>query len=97
MGALLFSFVVCLSPSLAFAAFIAVQCCGSGSGTAWIRIIFGKLDPDPHHFRKLDPDPHHFGKLDPDPHQSGKLDPDQNPNQSEKQDPNPQQSEKVEA
>ena len=24
-----------------------MQCCGSGSGSAWIRIGFGRLDPDP--------------------------------------------------
>jgi hypothetical protein len=54
-----------------------------------IRIIFRKLDPDPH--------PQQSGKQgpDPDPHQSEKQDLD--PHQSEKQDSDPHQSEKVEA
>jgi hypothetical protein len=44
------------------------QCCGSGTALiALIRIIFGKLDPDPSQSGKLDPDL--------DPYQSEKQDP----------------------
>ncbi len=43
---------------------VCVQCCGSRSGSAWIRIILGKLDPDPHQSEKMEALDGHFGALE---------------------------------